>query len=283
MNHEEDIRLDGIIDMLGKMASLDFSTELPISDNFDSIDAISSGLNMLSEELHDNVVEKSELEIKNLELQQFAYVCSHDLKAPLRGIANLSNWIQEDLEGNDNEDVKNNLKIMIKKVHRMESLINGILAYSKAGSGSEEHERVNLNKLIKTIFEDLKEERVLLSIERELPTLKLPILKTHQVFQNLISNAIKYGGKTIKTVKVNYKENFMYHIISVSDNGKGIPPEFYDKIFMIFQSIEEKQTASNTGVGLSIVKKIVEQLNGKITIESIENKGSTFNIFIPKV
>jgi len=200
----------------------------------------------------------------------------------LRGISNLSSWIIEDLKDYDNEDVIISLNLMIKKVRRMEDLIDGILAYSKAGSKSEEPKEIDLNTLIQSIFEDLKETRVQFSIDQDLPILKLPPLKTQQVFQNLISNGVKYGGEKLKTIKINYKQNFNSHIISVTDNGKGIAPEFHEKVFQIFQSIEEKQTRENTGVGLSIVKKIVGNWGGKITIESEIGKGSTFNVFIPK-
>ena len=200
----------------------------------------------------------------------------------MRGISNLSSWIIEDLKDYDNEDVIISLNLMIKKVRRMEDLIDGILAYSKAGSKSEEPKEIDLNTLIQSIFEDLKETRVQFSIDQDLPILKLPPLKTQQVFQNLISNGVKYGGEKLKTIKINYKQNFNSHIISVTDNGKGIAPEFHEKVFQIFQSIEEKQTRENTGVGLSIVKKIVGNWGGKITIESEIGKGSTFNVFIPK-
>lgn len=222
------------------------------------------------------------LEKANKELDQFAYIVSHDLKAPLRAISNLTEWIVEDL-GQVPEEVETQIKLLKGRVHRMENLINGILSYSRVGRQKIETSIVNTKELVKDIIDNLAvTDRITFKINPLLPILETEQITLQQVFSNLISNAVKYHDKEKGKVEVNCIENDLYVEFMVSDDGPGIPEEFHEKIFGIFQTIESRDTKESTGIGLSIVKKIIEEKGGKIWIESKEGQGSTFHFTWPK-
>jgi PAS domain S-box-containing protein len=219
-----------------------------------------------------------DLERINAELDQFAYVVSHDLKAPLRAINNLSEWIEEDIEDLLQGDTKDQFRLLRGRVHRMESLINGILSYSRAG-------RLKTNKekfLVRSVVDDLCETfNAKKSIEftfegdagLELISEKITLI---QILQNLISNGIKYGDKPEIKITIGWKQDSTGVEFFVRDNGPGISPEFHDKIFVIFQTLQSRDEFESTGVGLAIVKKIMDEKGGKIWIESTMTEGTTF-------
>lgn len=219
----------------------------------------------------------SDLERKNAELDRFAYIVSHDLKAPLRGINNLSSWIEEDLGDHVTYESRKNFELMRNRVLRMEKLINGILAYSRAGRLPEEEVFFSTYELISDICSTLIiNTQTTANIIQPLPFLKAEKVKIEQVFTNLISNAIKHNKKPNPKVTVTATETETECTFCVADNGMGIDKSYHHKIFVIFQTLQSRDMAENTGVGLAIVKKIVEEHGGKTWVESVIGQGSKF-------
>jgi light-regulated signal transduction histidine kinase (bacteriophytochrome) len=222
------------------------------------------------------------LERSNQELDQFAYVTSHDLKAPLRGIANLAQWIEEDLPGEVPDEVQEHLRLLKGRVHRMEGLIDGILQYSRAGRVRGETETVDTGALVREVVELLDPpDNFTVQIASNLPTLHTERLLLQQVFMNLIGNAVKYTGRPDGTVRVESRESTGVHEFSVADDGPGIAPEYHERIFGIFQTLEARDKVEGTGIGLSLVKKIVENRGGRVWVESAEGAGATFRFTWP--
>lgn len=217
------------------------------------------------------------LEKSNKALDQFAYIVSHDLKAPLRAISNLSLWLQEDLGTSLSDDNKNNLTMLRGRVVRLESLINGILEYSKVGRTQIASESVDVYTLITEVVEMLSPpSHVEVKIDDGMPVIEAPKVMLLQVFSNLISNAIKYNDKTQVVVKVYCSKKDDHYEFVVEDNGPGIPAEFFEKIFVIFQTLQARDKFESTGIGLTIVKRIIEEQGGKIGVESTLGEGSKF-------
>ncbi len=218
-----------------------------------------------------------ELEKKNKELDQFAYVVSHDLKAPLRGINNLSMWIEEDIGGQLEGETKTNLDLMRKRVKRMEGLIDGILQYSRAGRIKHQPQTFSTKDTIQEIVSNLSApEKFTISIQEELPTLTSEKIAFEQVISNYISNAIKYNNNPEPTIHISCEQKDAFYHFCVADNGPGIEKEFHEKVFVIFQTLQARDTFESTGVGLAIVKKMVEDKGGKVWIESEKGKGAKF-------
>lgn len=218
----------------------------------------------------------------NKELDQFAYIVSHDLKAPLRAISSLSEWIEEDLGENIEPELKNKMDLLRGRVHRMENLINGILEYSRIGRQKIEAENVNLNKLLPDLIDSISPpENIEVRINGELPSIRTKRIHIEQVFSNLINNAIKYNDKPNGIVDISgIRKNGVYEF-SVADNGPGIDKEYQDKVFVIFQRLEARDQVEGTGIGLSLVKKIIEESGGTIKLESEPGKGAKFIFTLP--
>ncbi|MFZ4798330.1 MAG: PAS domain S-box protein [Bacteroidia bacterium] len=218
-----------------------------------------------------------ELEMKNKELDQFAYIVSHDLKAPLRGINNLSLWIEEDLGDLIEGEIKASFEMMRGRVKRMELLINGILEYSRAGRVKQEVETFELKPMLDELVEALSPaEKFKITIPNDLPKVTAERISFEQIFTNYISNGIKYNNNPEPTITVSYKINHGMYEFCVADNGDGIDKQFHDKVFVIFQTLQSRDTYESTGVGLAIVKKIVEDKGGKVWIESEKGQGAKF-------
>ncbi|WP_367754186.1 PAS domain S-box protein [Flavobacterium sp. WC2430] len=223
-----------------------------------------------------------DLEKNNKELDQFAYVVSHDLKAPLRAINNLAEWIVEDMPEMP-EDVKNNLGLLRGRILRMENLINGVLDYSRIGRTHIEMETIDIKLMLDQIVETIVPNKDFeVSIADKIPQIFDAKILLYQVFSNIIGNAVKYNDKEIGEIECVYIELPDFHQFKISDNGPGIPKEYQERVFGVFQTIEARDKKESTGIGLSIVKKIIEEKGGDIYIESVESSGTSFIFTIPK-
>ncbi|WP_437508045.1 ATP-binding response regulator [Sorangium sp. So ce1099] len=219
----------------------------------------------------------------NQELDQFAYVASHDLKAPLRGIANLSEWIEESLEGKLEDETQEHIQLLRGRVRRLETLIDGILHYSRAGRVRGDAVSVDTGQLLAEVVELLSpppEARV--EIAPGMPTLVAERVPMQQVFQNLISNALKHARRGDPRVEVACTDAGEFHEFAVKDNGPGIAPEYHDRIWGLFQTLESRDKVEGTGIGLTVVKKIVESRGGRVWVSSHPGAGATFFVRWPK-
>ncbi len=231
-----------------------------------------------NQELEARVKQRTaQLEQRNQELDQFAYVTSHDLKAPLRAIANLSQWIEEDLADKMDQETKYNMNLLRGRVHRLENLINALLAYCRVGRLKSDLQEVSVSKMLTDIIDLLDiPEHFQVEIQGEMPTFITDAVALQQVFNNLITNAIKHSNSLAGKITISAIEGADHYQFVVADNGKGIDPKYHDRIFTMFQTLESRDTKENTGIGLAIVKKAVENQGGQITIESKLGDGATF-------
>jgi PAS domain S-box-containing protein len=222
-----------------------------------------------------------ELEVSNNQLHEYAHIVSHDLKSPLRSIDALTSWIRADNEGKFDEMTLQNFDLLDSTLETMEKLISNVLEYSSAGSKSQEDEDVDLNDTLS----DLKKllfvpDNISINVLNELPIVKGDKTKFQQLFQNFISNAIKFSDKEKGIIEIDYKDKNAFHQFSISDNGIGIEKKYHEKIFKIFTSLNKRE--DSTGIGLSIVKKIIDLHEGDIWLESEPNVGTTFYFTLKK-
>tara|TARA_R110001632_G_scaffold87188_1_gene189623 strand:- start:685 stop:2670 length:1986 start_codon:yes stop_codon:yes gene_type:complete len=222
-----------------------------------------------------------ELEKSNDELHEYAHIVSHDLKSPLRSINALASWIKSDNEGKLDEITLQNFDLIDTTLETMEQLISNILEYSSADTIIDKDEDVDLNLTVDSIKKTLFiPENISVNVLSVLPTVKGDCTKFQQVFQNLISNAIKFSNKEKALIEIDFTEKSSFYQFSVKDNGIGIDKKFHNKIFKIFHSLHKSK--ESTGIGLSIVKKIIGLYGGDIWLESEPNIGSTFYFTIKK-
>ena len=221
------------------------------------------------------------LSIQNEKLSDYAQMVSHDLKAPLINVHNIVEWFIEDNKSLVGEDAIKPLKNVLFNVEKMDNLIKGVLDYTLINREDTNNEKVNLNLLVDDILKILpisKNTKVV--VAEKMPTILGNPWKIQQIFQNLIQNAIKYTDKPNGKIEIGYKDKDSYFQFFVKDNGVGINPIYFDKIFKAFSKLESESTSS--GIGLSIVKRIVEFYNGEVWVESEEGKGATFYFTIKK-
>jgi PAS domain S-box-containing protein len=213
---------------------------------------------------------------RNQELDRFTHIVSHDLKAPLRGIANLAEWIEDDLSGQIPEENQQQLALMRSRVERMDTMINGLLEYSKAGRAEMSPEVVDVAALIAEIL-DLIEvpAQFQIKIDAQVSSLSARRVLLNQVLLNLISNAVKHHDRPDGTLEIGVRDLGKFYEFWVQDDGPGIPPEHHQRIFEIFQTL--KSSKESTGIGLSIVKKIVEAEGGTLQVSSKVDAGSKFS------
>lgn len=216
-------------------------------------------------------------------LTDFAYVVSHDLKAPLRGISTVAEWLANDGGEQLGEDGRNRVNLIADRAARMRDLIDGILQYSRLGHTEETRHTVDFNTLVPEVIGDLAiPDHVSVTIAPDLPTLTVEPTRIRQVFQNLLSHALKYLDKPQGRIRVACKLKDGAWVFSVTDNGVGIEAKHFERIFQIFQTLSPGQGFDNTGVGLTVAKKIVESHGGVIWIESEVGRGSTFLFTLPQ-
>jgi two-component system, LuxR family, sensor kinase FixL len=234
-----------------------------------------------NEETQKQLVE--ELQAVNMELSDFAYIISHDLKAPLRGITTLAEWLVTDYSEKFDDDGKEQMKLLAERVNRMQKMIDGVLQYSRVGRVREEKSSINLNEILPQIIDSIDPpSHIKITIENELPTILFEPTRITQVFQNLLSNAVKYLNKPEGLVRIGSGDEGDYLKFYVADNGQGIEEKYFEKIFQLFQTLSTNKSSESTGVGLTVVKKIVELYGGKIWVESRVGQGSTFYFTVLK-
>ena len=214
-------------------------------------------------------------------MQEYAHVVSHDLKTPLRSIDALVSWIKTDNKDNFDTITLQNLELIEITLETMEQLISNVLEYSSAGFNTEKISEIDLN----LILEDVKKilyipKNTTINILKKLPILKGEKTKFQQLFLNLISNAIKFGNNENNIIEIDVIEKEKFYQFSINDNGIGIDKKFHDRIFKVFHFLNKSD--KSTGIGLSIVKKIVNLYHGDIWIESELGKGTIFYFTIKK-
>ncbi|MBC7439681.1 MAG: PAS domain S-box protein [Flavobacterium sp.] len=226
------------------------------------------------------------LAISNEELEQFAYVASHDLQEPLRMVTGFLTQIEKKYENLLDEKGKKYIYFAVDGAKRMRQIILDILEFSRIGKNENKLEEINLNDIIKEtklLFIKQIEEKNAVICCNELPLIKSYLPPVRQIFQNLISNSLKYSQSELSpNITISSKEDDYEWKFEITDNGIGIDSAYFDKIFIIFQRLHNKDEYSGTGIGLAITKKIIENLGGQIWVTSIEGEGSSFYFTIPK-
>lgn len=224
-----------------------------------------------------------ELSHANLQLHDFAHIIAHDLKAPLRAIGTLAEWLVMDYADKFDEAGKQQVMLLQGRAERMSRLVDGILRYSEVGRLSQQKTEVNLNELVKEAIRQLNPpESISITVENELPVVMCEKAAMMQVFQNLLSNAVKFMDKPNGEVRIGCSVQDGHWKFSVKDNGPGIDQKYHTKIFKIFQTLLARDDFESTGIGLSVVKKTVELYGGSIWVESAPGQGSTFYFTFPR-
>jgi len=256
------------------------SQEIDKVKNTELVDELSSLVeNQLSHEKEMHVV-MNDLMVANKELDSFAHIISHDLKAPLRGISSIATWLYEDYHQKLDQIGIDKIQLLLQRTKKMYNLIGGILEFTKIGKSLEEDEKINLNRLLKNDIIPL----LIIPTHVDVKILDLPEilggkLLVHQLFQNLIDNAIKFCDHESGKIEIRCDDHVTHWEFCVQDNGVGIEGKYHDKIFEIFQTLGK--SGSGTGIGLTIAKKIVNNYGGKIRVESTK-KSTTFCFTWPK-
>lgn len=225
-----------------------------------------------------------DLEQANKELRDFAYVTSHDLKSPLRAINTLANWLYLDYADKFDDKAKEQMNLLLGRVERMHHLIEAIFQFSSLGSYLGKREDVELNNLVENVLKKLNPpDTFLIRVDDELPSINYEKERIEQVFEHLISNAIQFINKENGKINIGCVEEENEWQFYVKDNGPGIEKKYFDQIFEMFKTLQSRDEVETSGIGLTIVKKIVEMNEGRVWLESKVDVGSTFFFTVPKV
>ncbi len=239
----------------------------------------------LNEELEQRVMTRTaQLEEANKELQEFASVVSHDLKEPLRAVKQLATWLATDYAHKIDETGQEYLSLIVSRVKRLDLFIEGILEYYRVGRANECQEEIASMELVNDVIQSLAPPpQITIVIENTLPVIHGNQIRIMQVFQNLISNAIKYMDKHQGLITITGEDQEKCWLFRIADNGPGIEECHYKRIFKIFQTLQPRDQVESTGIGLTLVKKIIETHGGTIWVESKIGEGSAFYFTLPKI
>ena len=278
INAEISRRISQIQQLAEQVVLGDYTVKIPDTAE-DNIGGLATSLNRMTKTLDASF---SALEKRNQELDQFAYVASHDLKAPLRGVTTIVKWIEDELAAELSPQLHTYLDQMKGRLSRLEDLINGLLAYARVGRTAQPLEPVDVRELLSEVQELVVPPDFTLHISPDLPTLTTNRLGLQQVFTNLLSNAVKYHQRGAGHLAVTCQDIGRCYEFRVQDDGPGIAPEYHQKIFLLFQTLRDRHTAESTGIGLSIVQKIISEQQGTIRVESAVGQGAGFIFTWPK-
>ncbi len=221
--------------------------------------------------------------MSNKELREFTRVTAHDLKTPVRGIGVLSGWIAEDYSDKFDEEGREKARLLAVRAKRMNNLLDSIIQYSQLTLSGCKDEKLDLNVLLQDVIKAMNPpDDIEIIVENKLPTIWAVRRHIGQVFENLLDNAIKYMDKPEGKISIGCAEEGDYWQFSVADNGPGIEEKYFEKIFKIFQILSIRDETESIGIGLPIVKKIVEIYDGLIWVKSTPGLGSTFFFTLPK-
>ncbi|MGE5681338.1 MAG: PAS domain S-box protein [Bacillota bacterium] len=259
-----------LVDPNGKLVSV-FSLVLDVTERRQAEESLKQTLDALKR--------------SNADLEQFAYVASHDLQEPLRMISNYTMFLEKYLKNSLDEKTSQFMAFIIEGSKRMHLLIQDLLSYSRITSEKQRFEVTDLNNVIDLVLKDLQilisDSKAQINIQK-LPVLCVNPIQMKQLFQNLITNAIKFKGENIPVVNISVEQKGRFFRFCIKDNGIGINPEYFERIFVIFQRLHDRETYQGTGIGLSVCKRIVEHHGGRIWVESEEGNGASFYFTIPK-
>jgi PAS domain S-box-containing protein len=241
------------------------------------------GVNAMVQDITDRKRDQAALEERNEELDAFVFVVSHDLKAPLRAVANLSQWIEEDLEGELTADTQLQMNLLRSRVNRMSSTIDGLLEYARIGRSEDKIESVAMDCLLADVLDEVAPPSTFtIDLPDDLPTLSTKKLLLFQIFVNLVGNGIKHHHSETGSIKISIEDRGNWYEFAIADDGPGIALEHQEQMFKIFQAVNPQNRSDSTGIGLAIVKKIVEAEGGTIWLESEIGHGTTFYFTWPK-
>jgi two-component system sensor kinase FixL len=226
----------------------------------------------------------AQLTQSNKQLQEFAHLAAHDLKTPLRGVGTLAQWLVDDYSEKFDGSGRRKVNLLVERVERINELINAILHYSTIAREKSREHPIDLNTLVKNVIVEIKPPaNIKITINKTLPIVICEGALFKQVFQHLLTNAVKFMDKPDGCVVVDYVDRNTLWEFSVSDNGPGIEQKHFERIFQLFQTLDKDSQIDSRGVGLTIVRKIVELYDGHIWLTSELGRGSTFLFTIPKV
>jgi signal transduction histidine kinase len=245
-----------------------------------SLELTSQELSERNRELQETA---TELARSNADLEQFAYVASHDLRAPLRGIGNLASWLEEDVGDRLGDESRRHLELLRNRVKRLQSYIDALLTYSRVGRTVAQVELVDTGQLVGDVFGMVSPGGISLEVVGPLPLLETVKVSLQMVLVNLIGNAIKHHDRSEGHVVISARElDGGFYEFAVADDGPGIPPEFHERVFKMFQTLRPRDEVEGTGMGLALVRKIVETYGGTVSVESGEGRGTTFRFTWPR-
>jgi PAS domain S-box-containing protein len=224
-----------------------------------------------------------ELKRSNKDLNDFAYVASHDLKAPLRGIMQLASWIEEDVEDNASEETKSHLALLQSRTARLEKLLDDLLTYSRIGNHLGDIEQTDVRELVQTLFQLLDPPPEFeLKLDDQLPIFNTLSTPLEVIFRNLIGNAIKHHDRPNGIISISAIECDSYYQFSIANDGPGIDPKHHEQIFEMFKTLRPRDEVEGSGMGLSIIKKMLDYHGQKISVSSSGERGVSFSFSWPK-
>ena len=278
INAEVSRRIAQIRELAEQVVQGDYTVKITDAEQ-DNLGGLAISLNRMTQTLDASF---SALQKRNQELDQFAYVASHDLKAPLRGVTTIVKWIEDELVAELSPQLRTYLNQMKGRLSRLEDLINGLLAYARVGRTTQTPETVAVAQLLRDVAELVVPPEFTLRVSPDMPILVTDRLGLGQVFTNLLSNAVKYHQRGAGHLEVTCRDIGSSYEFRVQDDGPGIAPEYHQKIFLLFQTLRDRHTAESTGIGLSIVQKIIDEHQGTIRVESTPGQGAGFIFTWPK-